>query len=631
MTTFHCAGDLNITRGNFSVVHGNQIINYNSHDVYFERSNGRNSIRFQPGEEWKEMLYQEYERVPIGRIKLTRTLCYAPLVAQRRRYITTSSGEEDHLEAERVIEIASTINGREESLPSLSIRYAGRDAKELFKQDCIHFSRQRTTIIPQLRAFNDSDIPIIIFNEELVSIRHFLEHNLYSVQALTYLGFQIHSNNLLLGTSDELRAWLLSASEEGDLKHLLWFRPQTGALCFGPPGPHPERHPNDNLPFWINRSAVEHSSGSALLARSKPSLPLNACNNAIFLDWIMHNLHETEALYSMCSSAVQRTSGPAHRGTCRWKEHLLTEECTAWKDCSRRVLKIPFSDGWYYDTFPTLRASKATEKGGMRFLLMGEFPNLPGFAVEEEGGTDTQPFSREERWLSQAGWFFSSMRVPRAEWSSYGLHLFPIAMPFGDRFLTWQTAIITGVTLQLSTDEKYNCWYKNLGSPCYPCYLFVLPAPQLSNSVPDIETWLRGENLYYYSYDPEGGSVITEEERIALGLFSFTSEVCIEYAYWDAGAYDFMEQWQNAKGFDYATRDYAESLGMSILEIDPQDKRRLDDVMGFQVDGEGKDLTLSIYELLDSPMELDSDFPSMRSGDDAPLSSSDVDMDVDNW
>ncbi|KAL0057882.1 hypothetical protein AAF712_015467, partial [Marasmius tenuissimus] len=164
MSTFHCAGGMNITGGNFSDVHGNQINNYNSHDLHFEHSIERNLIRFRPGEEWKEMLYNEYERIPLGKIKILETLCREPVVSSWRRRITANL-REDPPEAERVVETASILNGRKESPPLLTIRYTGRDAQKFFKNDCILFSRQRSPIVPQLRAFNDFDIPTIIFHE----------------------------------------------------------------------------------------------------------------------------------------------------------------------------------------------------------------------------------------------------------------------------------------------------------------------------------------------------------------------------------------------------------------------------------------------------------------------------------
>ncbi|KAK1221179.1 hypothetical protein PQX77_016016 [Marasmius sp. AFHP31] len=111
-----------------------------------------------------------------------------------------------------------------------------------------------------------------------------------------------------------------------------------------------------------------------------------------------------------------------------------------------------------------------------------------------------------------------------------------------------------------------------------PCYIFILPLPQCPDSTPDIETWLRGENLYYYSYNPKGGSAITVEECILLGLSPLTSNVRADYLQWDNNAYDFMEEWQKAKGFDYTTADYAKSLGIPDLLARPQEERRFEDL-----------------------------------------------------
>ncbi|KAJ8079929.1 hypothetical protein PM082_016754 [Marasmius tenuissimus] len=79
------------------------------------------------------MLYQEYDRIPLGKIKLLKTLCHKPPMAPRRKCRMMNLGKEGSPEAERVVKIAVIVDGREESLPLLTVRYTGRDAKELFK------------------------------------------------------------------------------------------------------------------------------------------------------------------------------------------------------------------------------------------------------------------------------------------------------------------------------------------------------------------------------------------------------------------------------------------------------------------------------------------------------------------
>ncbi|KAJ8079926.1 hypothetical protein PM082_016751 [Marasmius tenuissimus] len=598
-----------IKGGSFNIVHGNQSTNY----YLNSQSNERSIIRLRPGEEWKEILYQEYERIPMGRIKLLKTLCHEPAATPRRRRIMMSSGEEGRSEAERIVEIASIVDGRDESLPLLAVRYTGRDAKELFKTDCIQFSEQRATNIVQLRAFNDSNIPMILFHEELVSVRQFLEYNLYSVQAQCYLHFQTGWGSLLDGSSDRLRSWVLSTSKRDDLTHLLWFRPHTGVLCFGPPGPLLEFNHIVRPFVRLERFHVEHPI-PVYERLDLPPLPLNACNDTIFLDYLMHNVPEQFVVTVVSAVISHRVNGPAYRRRRFWKEHLTSGDLTFrsifWGDnFARRVLKIPFH----------LWAGKATysyagpedlqhlyddmENGGLRRVCTRSL-GTAGFVFREDRGALYS--SREEEWLTQAGWIFGCLGIPRSEWPS--------------------SCIITGFTLDLTPNIQtpsfeLEDWNEPL-SP--PCYLFVPPYPRLPNNVPDIGTWLHGQNLYYYSYDPEGGSAIDEEERISLRLPSFTSEIYTNYARWDANAYTFMEQWQKAKGFDYTTTDYAKSLGFPILEVIPQDECRFENLMGFYCEDEDSSEVLGA-----DFMDVDSELENTRDDRDT-ISSSDIDMDTED-
>ncbi|KAL0062301.1 hypothetical protein AAF712_010785 [Marasmius tenuissimus] len=511
MSMFSSASRTHITGGSFNIIYGTQNNNYPD-----SQSGGRSLVRIQPGEEWKEMLYQEYERISLGRIKLLRTVHHEkdgpPMGAKSsRRYIRVASRGDGRPEAERVVEIASISDpdGRDESRPLLTVKYTGRDAKKLFNKDCILFCRHRTTIMAQLRAFNDSrHIPVIIFNEELISVQHFLEYNRYSVQARCYLQLHARWQGPLLGdSSEELRAWVLSASKEDDLLHFLWFRPQTGALCFGPPGP-----PLDlNYYRYLCRPILENPLPRSYYLELPPS-PLIVCNDTAFLDYIAHNVQIG------CLS--------------RW-----------WLLCVKVAL----------------------------------------------------------------------------------LHRPILEHNLGK-------SIITGFTLQLTIDDEESNAPEDLAGEEFdsPCYLFVSRPPKSPGCVPDIETWLRDEDLYYYSYDPEGGSAITKEEQLSLGLPRFTSEVCARYACWGTEVYDFMARWQRAKGFDYTTTDYAEVFDLPILRVIPQDIISFEDLMwgGYEdADKAVSSGSLQAYSE-DNLMEVDSEFADMS--DDRSFSSPDVDMDAEN-
>ncbi|KAK1221183.1 hypothetical protein PQX77_016020 [Marasmius sp. AFHP31] len=546
--------------------------------------------------------------------------------------------EEGCPEAERVVEIASIVDGRRESLPLLTVRYAGRDAKELFKKDCIHFARHRDSTMPQFRAFNDSDIPIIIFNEELISASHFLSHNLNSVHAQCYLHFLANWGALLDGSSNEHRAWVLSTSESRydiNITHLLWFRPQTGVLCFGPPGPRLEYKPSRSSFVELRRSQVEYSRLRSEFKLPRNPLPLDVCTDTAFFDYIMHNVPEQFAVCTMSAATVKWNEGPIHRGVCDWKERLMAEE--SWtrsgdsRNFSRLVLKLLPSNQWHctHTYGPWLNEQdqyKPTGKGGMR-LHIAHSINSAGFLFRRQ--TNFQNYTFREEWLAQAGHIFGSLRAPREKWSTFA-------------------AIIQEFELEISSDARelfgteYTDWNEVLG---LPCYLFLPPPPKLPNGAPDIETWLRGENLYYYSYDPEGGSAITEQEHIELGLPSYTSQARVDYVYWEADAYNFMEQWQKAKGFDYSTPDYAKSLGFEIFEGIPKDEVRFEDLIGAHYEGIVTPSPLARRQgTYVNPSSVDCDLPEVPADDsmdvdcelgntpgDCIPSSSDVDMDVDDY
>ncbi|KAL0062302.1 hypothetical protein AAF712_010786 [Marasmius tenuissimus] len=296
---------------------------------------------------------------------------------------------------------------------------------------------------------------------------------------------------------------------------------------------------------------------------------------------------------------MNHARGPLHCGVCGWKERLMGEKSwNIWKDLSRLVLRLPRPYQWYFFGHEWSPESKGQDscmimgEKGIRFLIV---PSIISGGFFFGDPRDLLPGLHSDGWLVQAGSILSHLAVPREKWSS--------------------SAIFTGFTLLLCSDakEEIDDWSEELS---LPCYLFLPPPPQLPNGAPDIETWLRGENLYYYSYDPEGGSVIAEQEYIALGLPSYTSEAYVDYAYWEADAYDFMEQWQKAKGFDYSTSDYAESLGFKIFKGIPEDELRFEDLVGLH----------SEEVLADNLMDVDSDIGNTSNHYD---SSSEVEMDVD--
>ncbi|KAG7085927.1 hypothetical protein E1B28_003458 [Marasmius oreades] len=74
------------------------------------------------------------------------------------------------------------------------------------------------------------------------------------------------------------------------------------------------------------------------------------------------------------------------------------------------------------------------------------------------------------------------------------------------------------------------------------------------------------ETPYYLFPDPDGQSVIPESRRISLGLPSFGPWVSPVYYIWNTETYDVIRAWQEARGFDPLTTEFARSLGYPIMD-----------------------------------------------------------------
>ncbi|KAJ8079967.1 hypothetical protein PM082_016793 [Marasmius tenuissimus] len=491
----------------------------------------------------------------------------------------------------------------------------------------------------QLRAFNDSHhVPIIIFNEggslrtlrildadnsdskylvELVSVQHFLKHNRYSVQARCYFHFHAIAWALFPGASfNERLSWASLVHSESYNESLgrLWFRPQTGALCFGPPGPNPVDGFSPNM--YLSWPYVEHPICRSFCPELPP-LPLDACHHdTILFNYIIRNVPERPVVLQVSVINARSGYGPFHRGMQLWREQLKADRWTAWGEPFplKRVLEIPVH-AWthksryatYGRILPPRAVRNITQSGGTRFTFTRRLRAVQFKFTERLTGDRFTP--RQELWLTQAGWVFSRLGISRGDWAS--------------------CSIATLIELRLTAADSFKPEDLEdlLEDFDPPCYLFVPPPPQLPDGAPDIETWLREENLYYYSYDSAGGSVITEGERISLRLPSFTSEFCVEYVYWDTEAYDFMEKWERAKGFDYNTMDYAKSLGFPIFDVTiPQDQGHFEDL----IDSSGiikMDIDADMVE--DTSREVSEDGQIDLGRTNLDDSSSDMDVDID--
>ncbi|KAF9260924.1 hypothetical protein L218DRAFT_841226, partial [Marasmius fiardii PR-910] len=101
-----------------------------------------------------------------------------------------------------------------------------------------------------------------------------------------------------------------------------------------------------------------------------------------------------------------------------------------------------------------------------------------------------------------------------------------------------------------------------------PYYLF-LRRPILAR-IGWVLTSVTCNFLACWSRDPSGQSVFSLEEEEMIGLPEISLEGKgdhVQFSTWSKEVYDFIKKYQELKGFDPSTSQFARSLGLPILEI----------------------------------------------------------------
>ncbi|KAL0568796.1 hypothetical protein V5O48_013179 [Marasmius crinis-equi] len=330
----------------------------------------------------------------------------------------------------------------------------------------------------------------------------------------------------------------------------IWIDSQSGTVSLGPPGP-PFLDSGREFLSWLD-SPSEYPGF--------PALSLDMYDDNSLLDYLSQNAPSEFIVRVLSKQNVREYFDPhvydrhSHDVWSCSTEHCIVQfPVRPWS--FTRSYSIPGS--YLHAVFPE---ETVMEDGRTRFEFMGgslPIGNVEFIFFRHRGGRISD--FCYETWLSQACHAFSALRIPREEWKDYAL--------FDDT-----------VYLTLLPDRENQGSYQL--DPETPCYLFVLPPPQRPDTTPDVDIWSQGENLYYWSFDPIGDSVMPVDQSRALGLPSYTNHVLILSGTWKPEVYDFMRLWQIAKGFDPATTDFARSMGYPILEIMAADEGKFESVAG---------------------------------------------------
>ncbi|KAG7087968.1 hypothetical protein E1B28_012009 [Marasmius oreades] len=525
---FNNASHMNFGTANLSIVHGNQKI---VHCLQHERQVAG------PGEEeWKVKLYQEYDRFPAGRIKILKT--FTENGVYREEYEEDPSnlnGKErwDKSRAKWTAHLTCLVQGVKESLPFLSITYTGPDAQKVFKRDCLRYSRNRYGNVVQLRGFNDSDIPMVLFHEELIPVQHIQRHHKYStLQCYLTLQACIARQNVPKWDPTERISYFCKN---------VWIQPRNGRISFGPAGPEPDFFHVETFPVW----QLESCSNIPVLHPATYSADciteylIKYCPDQIFLDVLAFSGTPNSTVYPKIEDC------PRHR-------------CQVWDRFSGRPL-AKFRSGWTYRVGYSWFAKEdlhpiAMEDGRTRFSINSAAARLQiqeEFLLAFRYEIDIPWHQRRHGWLSQACSIFNTLNIPKDKWSDYD-------------FIDYIELLNLG-TLDHDVEDDFDTIAPNIDESDY--YLFVHPPPSLPGGFPDIRAWMSGKNFYYYSSDPNGKSAMTESQCLSCRLPPIVPDVMIDGYCWNSDVYNLILAWQEKKGFDPTTMEFARSLGYPIMEV----------------------------------------------------------------
>ncbi|KAF9257173.1 hypothetical protein L218DRAFT_134387 [Marasmius fiardii PR-910] len=315
----------------------------------------------------------------------------------------------------------------------------------------------------------------------------------------------------------------------------VWIQPKSGRISLGLDGPWPEI----SFPVMFDHSHQLQSCSSDM-----PVLSTGMYNAGDVLNYLL--------LFSPDEFFLQRLTylRPSHIFRCEEGCSLPTSQVWA-RSSGQPIAK--FESRWTYyacnfwnqdNLQPTVMADGRTR------LSVSSVPHpkdwqrdLPGYRYYR----DPMSPDRYLSWLTQAFSFFNALNIRRSKWPdcamihSINLDLIPTTFDF---------SVPAGSSIKFEP----------------PCYLFLTAPPQFPDSTPDLYTWMLGKDLYYWSSDPEGHSIMPESQRESLGLPSFIPDAWAEYYTWDSDMYDVICAWQEKKNFDPTTTDFTASLGYPIFQ-----------------------------------------------------------------
>ncbi|ESK87962.1 hypothetical protein Moror_10876 [Moniliophthora roreri MCA 2997] len=391
-----------------------------------------------------------------------------------------------------------------------AVMYEGEDAQCVWEKEFEKFTRNRNPLVTQLFGINRSEIPMLIFHDELIPLAHFF--NIESIWMDVYI--------------DHLRRNMRCSQDN------LWANTASGVLFSGPDGPSAPFILSDAMEFIIVPTTVDMLKDDTCL-RFFPN----------FGSRMDHCVLE-------CANSSRRLSYHNNLVPVTIEDHQSKDsDYPSWSSATRRDLRRLWRNP--LDHFPTnitgrLRfdtvysppmGAVARWSRGARSLWKWRNYNGMGLAEEtvlDDGLTRFQlDLTRGKGIYLDAVYAYGRLQRGKKTFFLFGHAHWRYDLPNAPQLST------ASAMMNIPSKKPH-------------------PHPSTSSfimSIFELVSWMNG-HFYFWSFDKTGQSQMSEEECISVRL-----------RLWPAHIYPALRDWQKARGFDPTTSDWARYMGSPEFEI----------------------------------------------------------------
>ncbi|ESK86877.1 hypothetical protein Moror_3428 [Moniliophthora roreri MCA 2997] len=427
-----------------------------------------------------------------------------------------------------------------------AVMYEGEDAECIWEKEFEKFSRTRNPLVAQLFGINRSEIPMLIFHDELIPLAHFF--NKESIWMDVYI--------------EHLRINMRCGRKR------LWMNTASGVLLSGPDGPSAPSFRTNVVRSIIVPTTVDMLKDDTCIRffiNFGPSVDINI-QWCAFLSFKVTFLDDL--VPAMADNHQSKDSDYPNWGSATY--------LYLWHWQNRpNHLPMNIIGGLRFDTVysPSMEAIARWPQGAGSLWEWREY-NRKGLAEETVlddrltrfqldlargkevylGACHSYSWKFGTEWLSQSSWVFDAIGIVEER----------------ENFFIVKPPDLKIQSTRRPTASRTLCNDKHSvkETPPTPIYLFLHPFPV---SVLELVSWIEGRP-YFWSFDETGQSRMSEEECERWGLPMFTVSTCYPNEFlllysWSTHVYTTLRDWQKARGFDPTTSDWAQHMGCPQFEI----------------------------------------------------------------